>query len=76
MKIKGVYLHAIIAGCILVVGTLFFVIAQRSMSNVPDGAAISKRDIAFMIVGTILLMAAMINFLIILIKLFKEKKLI
>ena len=60
METKKLYIHVITSGILLVVATLFVVIAIKGFQSEGDA---DIKDIVFVLVGTLLFMASMVNIL-------------
>lgn len=74
MEQKKLYIHAIISGVLLVMASLFIVLAMRGLKG--EGDIAQTKDIVLIAVGTVLFIASMINILYIAFKILKEKKII
>lgn len=73
MKDKKLYIMAIVAGCLLVIGALFIVLAKNVIDS---GDKMSSLDYFLVGAGTVFSMSAMITIFIIIVKILKEKKII
>ena len=74
MEQKKLYIHAIVSGVLLVIASLFIVIAMRGLKG--EGDIAQTRDIIFIAIGTILFIVSMFNILYTTFKILKEKKII
>ena len=72
MEQKKLYIHVIVSGLLLVIASLFIVLAMRGLKG--EGDIAQTKDI--IAIGTVLFIASMINILYIAFKILKEKKII
>lgn len=74
MKTKKLYILVIIAGCLLVLGALFIMLARKSMSS--GGDVMSTRDFVLIGIGTLCSCSFFIIVFCIIFSILKEKKII
>ena len=74
MEQKKLYIHVIVSGLLLVIASLFIVLAMRGLMG--EGDIAQTKDITLTAIGTVLFIASMINILYIAFKILKEKKII
>ena len=74
MEQKKLYIHVIVSGLLLVIASLFIVLAMRGLKG--EGDIAQTKDIILIAIGTVLFIASMINILYIAFKILKEKKII
>lgn len=74
MEQKKLYIHVIVSGLLLVIASLFIVLAMRGLKG--EGDIAQTKDLILIAIGTVLFIASMINILYIAFKILKEKKII
>lgn len=74
MEQKKLYIHVIISGVLLVIASLFIVLAMRGLKG--EGEIAQTKDIVLIAIGTVLFIGSMINILYTAFKILKDKKII
>ena len=73
---KKLFRHAIIAGCLLVIGATCLMFGMRQLNAIPEDDMVQTGTMILIGIGSIFSMSGMISLLVLLYRILKEKKFI
>lgn len=73
---KKLYIHAIIAGCLMLIGATCLMFGMRQLNALPEDVNVSSQTMILVGIGTLFSMSGMIALLVLLYKILKEKGII
>ena len=73
---KKLFIHGIIAGCLLLIGATCLMFGMRALNALPEGENVKTITLVLVGLGTIFSMSGMIALLVLLYKILKEKQII
>ena len=73
---KKLFRHAIIAGCLLVIGAACLMFGMRQLNAIPEEGIVEVSTMILIGIGSLFSIAGMIGLLVLLYRILKEKKFI